>query len=220
MDWSETIVGWLAGQRPGPTMAMRLWPASRPRSTAMALVAHGRDRQPPLDWLVGRQADDGSVGSHARPGNTRLAHGASGAGLGAGRPPGIARRRATSNSIARATDWLLTAQGMRLDSTEQLGHDSTLIGWPWVEGTHSWIEPTAWAVLALKRSDYPERPHAKRFACSSIACCPRGVATSAIRLCSASSFCLICNRAAFVCWRWPAKRRRPAHRPHRRLSRT
>ncbi len=39
---------------------------------------------------------------------------------------------------------------MALERIEELGHDSTLIGWPWVEGTHSWIEPTAWAVLALK----------------------------------------------------------------------
>jgi hypothetical protein len=28
-------------------------------------------------------------------------------------------------------------------------HDTGLVGWPWVEGTHSWLEPTAMAVLAL-----------------------------------------------------------------------
>jgi hypothetical protein len=30
-----------------------------------------------------------------------------------------------------------------------MGHNSTLVGWPWVDGTHSWLEPTAWCVLAL-----------------------------------------------------------------------
>lgn len=30
-----------------------------------------------------------------------------------------------------------------------LGHDPSLTGWPWVEGTSSWVEPTAFALLAL-----------------------------------------------------------------------
>ena len=30
------------------------------------------------------------------------------------------------------------------------GHDPLLKGWPWIDGTHSWIEPTALNVLALK----------------------------------------------------------------------
>jgi uncharacterized protein (DUF362 family) len=29
--------------------------------------------------------------------------------------------------------------------------DGTLVGWPWAEGNFSWVEPTAWACLALKR---------------------------------------------------------------------
>src|SRR5688572_31355343 len=30
------------------------------------------------------------------------------------------------------------------------GHDPLLKGWPWIGGTHSWIEPTALNVIALK----------------------------------------------------------------------
>jgi len=37
-----------------------------------------------------------------------------------------------------------------------LGHDSSLEGWPWVENTHSWIEPTSLAVLALKACGYAQ----------------------------------------------------------------
>jgi hypothetical protein len=29
-------------------------------------------------------------------------------------------------------------------------HDTSIKGWPWIENTHSWIEPTSLAVLALK----------------------------------------------------------------------
>ncbi|MBS0207469.1 MAG: hypothetical protein JSS27_00810 [Planctomycetes bacterium] len=52
--------------------------------------------------------------------------------------------------IDRAQAWLLVAHGKSLDQAEFLGHNTRLIGWAWVEGTHSWVEPTAFAVLALK----------------------------------------------------------------------
>ncbi|HEU4683670.1 MAG TPA: hypothetical protein VFS39_04140 [Nitrospira sp.] len=32
---------------------------------------------------------------------------------------------------------------------DPVGHDTTLRGWSWVEGTHSWVEPTALSLLAL-----------------------------------------------------------------------
>ena len=30
------------------------------------------------------------------------------------------------------------------------GHDPSISGWPWIDGTHSWIEPTVLSVLALQ----------------------------------------------------------------------
>jgi hypothetical protein len=44
---------------------------------------------------------------------------------------------------------------------QELGHDSTLVGWAWVEGTHSWIEPTAWGVLALKAVGLAQHPRTR-----------------------------------------------------------
>ena len=38
------------------------------------------------------------------------------------------------------------------------GHDTSIPGWPWVEGTHSWVEPTALALLALGRDGADDRP--------------------------------------------------------------
>jgi uncharacterized protein (DUF362 family) len=36
--------------------------------------------------------------------------------------------------------------------------DSRLVGWPWAENNFSWVEPTSWAVLALRRAGRGEHP--------------------------------------------------------------
>ena len=80
---------------------------------------------------------------------------------------GLADRYAPSKglryigAISRGINWLVQTRGVPLERNEQLGHDSTLIGWPWVEGTHSWIEPTAWAVLALKSVGMSQHPRTR-----------------------------------------------------------
>ncbi len=53
-----------------------------------------------------------------------------------------------------ATAWLLAAKGKadKPAPNNPIGHDVTLVGWPWVEGTHSWVEPTAISLLALAPS--------------------------------------------------------------------
>jgi hypothetical protein len=38
--------------------------------------------------------------------------------------------------------------------------DQGLLGWPWTEGTTAWVEPTAWALLAVKRL-MPRLPRAR-----------------------------------------------------------
>ncbi len=61
-----------------------------------------------------------------------------------------------------AAAWLL---GERVATTPRsavpagiTGHDPSLAGWPWVEGTHAWVEPTAVAVLALAREGFIGHP--------------------------------------------------------------
>jgi hypothetical protein len=60
----------------------------------------------------------------------------------------------------RAVAYLLGLRGeafpKRADSP--FGHDTTLQGWPWVEGTHSWVEPTALAIVALGREGQRGHP--------------------------------------------------------------
>lgn len=36
--------------------------------------------------------------------------------------------------------------------------DISLVGWPWAEGNFSWVEPTAWACLALRRAGHGDAP--------------------------------------------------------------
>jgi uncharacterized protein (DUF362 family) len=47
---------------------------------------------------------------------------------------------------------LLGVEGkvVRLDTSDAGDIDAGLLGWPWAEDTFSWVEPTAWACLALR----------------------------------------------------------------------
>jgi hypothetical protein len=65
-------------------------------------------------------------------------------------------------SVERASGvaWLLEEKGLGFphQSNDPTGHDTTLIGWPWVGGTHSWVEPTSMAILALSREGCDSHP--------------------------------------------------------------
>jgi hypothetical protein len=65
-----------------------------------------------------------------------------------------ARRRAAAWLLAERVD----TPPRSADPDHLSGHDSTIPGWPWVEGTHSWVEPTALAVLTLGREGHLEHP--------------------------------------------------------------
>lgn len=98
-------------------------------------------------WLSSLQQSDGAVGidsTHAHPGwTTALAiiHWSARAGF--------------ASNQRRASEWLLRREGKRHESGALrgvMGHNPALTGWPWVEGTDPWLEPTALAVLALARA--------------------------------------------------------------------
>ena len=63
----------------------------------------------------------------------------------------------------RASAWLLQEKGAQLEADEALirmivGDDQSLLGWPWVAGTHSWLEPTAISIMALDRQGLGDHP--------------------------------------------------------------
>lgn len=113
---------------------------------ALALLGHRRKdaARSALQWLRDRQAADGSVGvdgEHATPcwptGWAALAWRAAG-------------DLAYVDAADRAIAWLLSSRGAASPQTAIMGHDTTLVAWPWVAGTHSWVEPTAINLLALR----------------------------------------------------------------------
>jgi hypothetical protein len=137
--------------------------ASEPAAlAAMALVAHGRAENATLwcRWLAEHQATDGSLGINAAETDpcwpTALAI-LAWCAMDATSPNSATYSQHTD----AATRWLLRVSGEPVGRSPGMGHDPTLIGWPWVLGTHSWVEPTAWAVLALKATGNANHPRAR-----------------------------------------------------------
>jgi uncharacterized protein (DUF362 family) len=65
------------------------------------------------------------------------------------------------NDLNKTTSYLLGTRG-RVPDQPEAGElhdiDLQLVGWPWAEKNFSWVEPTSWAVLALRfvgQSDHP-----------------------------------------------------------------
>jgi hypothetical protein len=131
--------------------------ASEPTALA-ALALCGHDRAgaaiTALDWLVRVQADDGSLGVTASQSEPRWPTSlAVLAWTTFGKHSGDARY---ASCAGRAVDWLLSAEGTTPARQPHVGHDTTILGWPWVVGTHSWLEPTAFSVMALRAAGMSE----------------------------------------------------------------
>jgi hypothetical protein len=63
----------------------------------------------------------------------------------------------------RAVRFLLNTTGFHFprESDAPSGHDSRLKGWPWIDETHSWVEPTALSVMALRATGYGHHDRVK-----------------------------------------------------------
>lgn len=122
-------------------------PASEPTAlAALALASYDRtsDARRATNWLAGIQNSDGSVGITAA--DKTPGWPTSQAVLAWSKVDGVAH----AANLRRGSEWLLRAEGVALEHTPALGHDPTIVGWPWVLSTHSWLEPTAWALIALR----------------------------------------------------------------------
>lgn len=90
-------------------------------------------------WFVDKSSDAVNVAFNGLAALTLAALGA---------PP------AFSGPLARA---LMASKGARIDASRINRQDNSLQGWSWTAGTFSWVEPTAWGMLGLKRLTRPPR---------------------------------------------------------------
>ena len=134
-----------------------LAPAAEPTALA-GLAFHAIDGNSSMtarvaaDWLASTQRPDGSIGvtadlnepGWATPYALRL----------------WGERGGHEVPRKRALAWLLDQQGLPLEvpTDGSLGHDTTLVGWSWLPETHSWLEPTALAILAIRREGRGDHP--------------------------------------------------------------
>jgi len=136
-------------------------PAAEPTAWgALALSAHGRHAaaERACAWLREAQTATGQVGIHQydpTPGwPTTLA-------VLAWQLSDVASSKEYADPLRRAQEWLLSVRGESSARPDYTGHDTTIIGWPWVAGTHSWVEPTALGLLALRACGHSEHSRAR-----------------------------------------------------------
>lgn len=106
------------------------------------------------------------------------------------------------DAVARG---LLALRGLSIDSRgeEEVDViDGTKIGWAWARGTFSWVEPTAWACLALAHAGQGGiRASSRGERCCWIGCCPPAASTTATGASSAFPSTRSRPRPPWRCWR-------------------
>jgi hypothetical protein len=136
--------------------------ASEPAAlTALALACHGdfEAAKRPAHWLAEIQARDGAVGVVAS--QTTPAWATSLAILAWNFLGKLTEQACFADCQDRAIRWSLAARGTTSARQAHVGHDTTLAGWSWADNTHSWVEPTALFVMALKTVGLAEHPRTR-----------------------------------------------------------
>ena len=66
----------------------------------------------------------------------------------------LASRRESALNLTRRRllDTLVASKGRSTPQTDAQRQDNSLQGWSWIDATFSWVEPTCWGLLALKKA--------------------------------------------------------------------
>jgi len=116
---------------------------SRLEPTALALLAlSGVGAHPSSDVLL-KWPRAGGLLADPQSGEVNLTHN--------GQAAVTAQALGLEDLAARLAAGLIAVKGQRLPPADTTRQDNSLQGWPWVVDTFSWVEPTAWCLIALKR---------------------------------------------------------------------
>jgi hypothetical protein len=125
----------------------------------LALIATGetQEAQPLVKWVHQNRNADGSIGL-----NREFPY------EGLWNTPLLAitmqHLRLTPEKDS-AIEFILNYRSIQVESSPDNDVDTSLTGWPWVSNTFGWVEPTAWALLALAlagKSDHPRAIEGRR----------------------------------------------------------
>jgi hypothetical protein len=141
----------LDGANPSGGWGYHAGRASRIEPTCWALLALGatagrrqEDTRPHVDYLRSLQRPGGELVEPSSPGPNYA--------WNALALVALARLPGGLEVTERLRPALLAAKGIQLPGESQaVPIDGRLQAWSWIEGTFSWVEPTAWAVLALQQ---------------------------------------------------------------------
>lgn len=113
---------------------------SRIEPTCWALMATGArfDSTPLASWIN----EDGLLVEPATPHANYAFNGLAALAMGSNAPPAL---------LARLIMGLIAVRGEAIAANPAIRLDSSLQGWSWLASTFSWVEPTSWCMLALKR---------------------------------------------------------------------
>jgi hypothetical protein len=140
-------------------------PAAEPLAlAALAMVGadRGGDALSLLDKLCELQSPSGALGIYegeaAPHWGTSLAILAWSAAIKSKQPPADDAARRYQAAVVQGCRFLLSVEGKTIPPGSEVSHDTMLVGWPWIESTHSWLEPTALCFLALKSAGMRAHP--------------------------------------------------------------
>jgi hypothetical protein len=130
------------------------WPyyshhASRLEPTVWAVLALARDADRPaeIDVLVRWPGRDGWLVDGPASAPVNYPFNALAALACVNRPD----RPGAGPLVTRIATQLVATKGLALEQNDALRQNNALQAWPWIDQTFSWVEPTAWCTLFLKK---------------------------------------------------------------------
>src|SRR6187549_3997658 len=119
-------------------------------SSTSDLSARAALAAPHLTWLSRAQRGDGLFADQSGVPANFTANGLAACVLASSGRWGPASAGPTPD-LPKVLSALISAKGVSVDGADAR-QDNRLQGWPWLADTFSWLEPTAWCVLGLKKA--------------------------------------------------------------------